>query len=253
MTEKIPVSAVYGPVIQGEGPLCGLPTMFVRLSGCDYRCDWCDTLHCVEPEKIADDDPDNLSPDKIVERVIEEKNVYPDHDDGSDITGQGLMVTLSGGNPAIHNLKDVAKKLRSAGFRVAVETQGSISPEWLEDVHRVVLSPKPPSAGTHPNGDSSTPQRDISVTIDKSKGTGSTYLKIVVFDEDDYNYAMRVYRQFNHRVDGFYLQAGTNPDGTWRDNYKMIEDAIFSEPNFPRDVRVLPQLHVVVHGQGDEI
>jgi 7-carboxy-7-deazaguanine synthase len=47
VTEHIRISEIFGPTIQGEGPLIGRPTVFVRTAGCDYRCTWCDTLYAV--------------------------------------------------------------------------------------------------------------------------------------------------------------------------------------------------------------
>jgi 7-carboxy-7-deazaguanine synthase len=43
MTERVRISEIFGPTIQGEGPLIGRPSVFVRTAGCDYRCTWCDT------------------------------------------------------------------------------------------------------------------------------------------------------------------------------------------------------------------
>ncbi|TIT89813.1 MAG: 7-carboxy-7-deazaguanine synthase QueE, partial [Mesorhizobium sp.] len=43
MTETRPairVSEIFGPTVQGEGVLIGLPTVFIRTGGCDYRCSW---------------------------------------------------------------------------------------------------------------------------------------------------------------------------------------------------------------------
>ena len=50
MKPRIRISEIFGPTIQGEGPLMGRPTVFVRTGGCDYRCRWCDTLYAVLPE-----------------------------------------------------------------------------------------------------------------------------------------------------------------------------------------------------------
>jgi 7-carboxy-7-deazaguanine synthase len=50
MKESILISEIFGPTVQGEGPLVGRPTVFVRTGGCDYRCAWCDTLYAVLPE-----------------------------------------------------------------------------------------------------------------------------------------------------------------------------------------------------------
>src|SRR6202046_1496627 len=46
---EIRISEIFGPTVQGEGPLIGRPTVFVRTAGCDYRCAWCDTLYAVLP------------------------------------------------------------------------------------------------------------------------------------------------------------------------------------------------------------
>ena len=40
------VNEIFGPTIQGEGRSAGMPTMFVRLSGCNLACIWCDTPYC---------------------------------------------------------------------------------------------------------------------------------------------------------------------------------------------------------------
>ncbi len=47
---NIRISEIFGPTIQGEGHLIGQPTVFVRTGGCDFRCEWCDTLYAVETE-----------------------------------------------------------------------------------------------------------------------------------------------------------------------------------------------------------
>ena len=47
-SDIIRVSEIFGPTIQGEGALIGLPTVFVRTGGCDFRCSWCDSLHAVD-------------------------------------------------------------------------------------------------------------------------------------------------------------------------------------------------------------
>src|SRR3954464_167518 len=50
--KRIGVVEIFGPTIQGEGPLAGSKTMFVRLGGCDYRCTSCDSLHAVIPSAV---------------------------------------------------------------------------------------------------------------------------------------------------------------------------------------------------------
>src|SRR5262249_28890125 len=84
MTEDIRISEIFGPTIQGEGPLIGRPTVFVRTAGCDYRCRWCDTLYAVLPEYHREWAA--MTPSAIAARV-------------NTLAGdQPILVSLSGGN-----------------------------------------------------------------------------------------------------------------------------------------------------------
>ncbi len=86
MKERIRISEIFGPTIQGEGPLVGHPTVFVRTGGCDYRCTWCDTLYAVLPEHR--DEWTLMAPSEIMARV------------NGLSGGKSVLVSLSGGNPA---------------------------------------------------------------------------------------------------------------------------------------------------------
>ena len=98
----IAISEIFGPTIQGEGALIGVPTVFVRTGGCDFRCSWCDTLYAVEPRFRAD--WQSLSAEAILARV-------------NQLSGdQPILVTLSGGNPALQPL-DQLLRLGMAGNR----------------------------------------------------------------------------------------------------------------------------------------
>jgi len=127
-----PVVEVFGPTIQGEGELAGMPTAFVRFGGCDYRCSWCDSLHAVLPEHVRG--AHRMTPAQIAAAL-------------EALPGRPDWVTLSGGNPALLELGDLVALLHAAGRRVAVETQGSVWRDWLGDVDLLTISPKPPSSG----------------------------------------------------------------------------------------------------------
>ena len=66
---RILVSEIFGPTVQGEGPLIGQPSVFVRTGGCDYRCSWCDTLYAVLPQYR--DEWTLMTPADIMVRVNE--------------------------------------------------------------------------------------------------------------------------------------------------------------------------------------
>ena len=113
MTERIRISEIFGPTLQGEGPLIGQPTVFVRTGGCDYRCAWCDTLYAVLPEYREEWVP--MTPQEIMARV------------DKLAAGQPVLVTLSGGNPALQPLASLIALGRGKGHRFALETQSSVS------------------------------------------------------------------------------------------------------------------------------
>src|SRR3954454_1831515 len=89
-TRTFPVIEIFGPTIQGEGAEAGLPTHFVRLGGCDYRCSWCDTMYAVDPRTVRET-AEQLSGEGIIERV-------------RGLAGHPEWVTISGGNPALHRI-----------------------------------------------------------------------------------------------------------------------------------------------------
>src|ERR1700680_230750 len=92
MNERIRISEIFGPTIQGEGPLIGRPTVFVRTGGCDYRCAWCDTMYAVLPAHR--NEWASRTPADIMARV----------DELAGGNAGGLLVSLSGGNPAMQPL-----------------------------------------------------------------------------------------------------------------------------------------------------
>ncbi|MBV8650386.1 MAG: radical SAM protein, partial [Alphaproteobacteria bacterium] len=114
---RIRISEIFGPTVQGEGLLIGKPTVFVRTGGCDFRCSWCDTLYAVLPEYRRDWRP--MTPDEILAEV------------GRLSGGEPILVTLSGGNPAIQPLGDLIAAGRDQGYGFAMETQGSVFATWL--------------------------------------------------------------------------------------------------------------------------
>ena len=94
--------------LQGEGALTGVPSVFVRTSGCNLRCRWCDTPYTSwEPEGQA------WTVDAIVAEV--ERHAGVRH------------VVLTGGEPLVAKHIDVlTRRLYSAGYHLTVETAGTI-------------------------------------------------------------------------------------------------------------------------------
>ena len=88
---NIKISEIFGPTIQGEGVLIGEPCIFVRTAGCDFRCNWCDTMHAVD------------SSFRHQWHFYTTEEVFAEIEKLSK--GKALTVTLSGGNPAIQDFK----------------------------------------------------------------------------------------------------------------------------------------------------
>lgn len=226
----IRVSEIFGPTIQGEGALIGQPTVFVRTGGCDYRCSWCDTLHAVESQYRHEWTP--MSAEEILDEVKKLSN------------DTQLTVSLSGGNPATQDLGELIALGKADGYRFALETQGSVSQDWFADLDVLTLSPKPPSSGM---------ETDWGKFDDCLKAAGQDpeiALKIVVFDDEDYDYARDAARRYpalpvylqpgNHQVDGEADFEGLNARMRWLTK-KALDDRWF-------DATVLPQLHVMLWG-----
>ncbi|WP_429818097.1 7-carboxy-7-deazaguanine synthase QueE [Ensifer sp. B1-9] len=233
---RIRVSEIFGPTIQGEGILIGLPTVFVRTGGCDYRCSWCDTLHAVDSEYRDQWLP--MTVEEIWSEVIRLSGSKP------------LTVSLSGGNPAIQPLGPLIARGRKDGYRFALETQGSIAKDWFADLDVLVLSPKPPSSGMETNW------HDLDDCLLMAAERPEVALKIVVFDERDYAYARDVAARYPHLP--LYLQPGNHTppppddDNATVDIDGIIDRMLWLVGKVTEDrwfeARVLPQLHVLLWG-----
>lgn len=99
--------------IQGEGELTGVPSVFIRTSGCNLRCRWCDT-----PYASWNPEGDDIG----VDRILEEVKKYP-----------AKHVVLTGGEPMIaRKIRDLAAGLRKAGYHITIETAGTVAPAGIE-------------------------------------------------------------------------------------------------------------------------
>ena len=230
LDKPIRVSEIFGPTIQGEGALIGQPTVFVRTGGCDYRCRWCDTMHAVDSGFRHEWTP--MSAGDILKEVQHLSGHTP------------LMVTLSGGNPAIQPLESLIKSGQENGYRFALETQGSIAQNWFADLDLLTLSPKPPSSGHD------TDWGIVENCIECASEDTRIVMKIVVFDDDDYDYARDAARRFpelplylqpgNHQVDGPPDMTNLNQRLRWLAE-KVTQDGWHR-------AHVLPLLHVMIWG-----
>jgi 7-carboxy-7-deazaguanine synthase len=107
--------------LQGEGALIGVPSVFIRTSGCNLRCSWCDTPYTSwQPEGIE------LS----LEQIVDDVKAYP-----------ARHVVVTGGEPMIMpDIVPLTERLRALGLHITVETAGTVFRPVVCDL--MSISPK---------------------------------------------------------------------------------------------------------------
>jgi 7-carboxy-7-deazaguanine synthase len=109
--------------LQGEGELTGVPSVFVRTSGCNLRCAWCDT-----PYASWNPEGDNRSVEEIMAQI--ESHATARH------------VVLTGGEPLIaRDIRALAAEIRKSGRHITIETAATVAPEGIA-CDLASLSPK---------------------------------------------------------------------------------------------------------------
>lgn len=98
--------------IQGEGELTGVPSVFVRTSGCNLRCSWCDTKYASwSPEG------EEIGVDVVLGKVL----TYP-----------ASHCVITGGEPMVaRDIRVLAGRLREAGRHITIETAGTVAPQGI--------------------------------------------------------------------------------------------------------------------------
>lgn len=231
MAAKIPVLEIFGPTIQGEGRVIGRKTMFVRTAGCDYRCSWCDSAFTWDGS--AKEDIQLMTAEEIYNQL---KKIGGDRFD---------HVTISGGNPAlIKGIQDLVDLLEEKQIYTALETQGSKFQPWMRQINDLTISPKPPSSNMKPN-------IDILDSVIEQCIDSTLNLKVVIFDDDDYEFAKMIHHRYPNIP--FYLQVGNpyldddvdNHTEKLLSRYEALVDRVMAS-NDMNQVYVLPQLHTLL-------
>lgn len=108
--------------LQGEGVLTGVPSVFVRASGCNLRCNWCDTPYASwEPE----------GEQRTVGQIVAEIQTHP-----------ARHVVLTGGEPMIaKDLRGLAEEIKKLGHHITIETAATVAPSGIA-CDLASLSPK---------------------------------------------------------------------------------------------------------------
>ncbi len=196
--------------IEGEGPFIGIPTFFIRLTGCNLRCEWCDTKYSFYGGTKRE-----------VDDLVQES-----------IRSGAKFVSITGGEPLLQ--KDVYPlmyKLLDMDFKIILETSGSISVEEVPTEDNLIISMdiKTPSSKMVEHN----LYQNIELLGNKD------YLKFVIADDKDFEFSVGVMEKYP--FDGeiiFQPEGGTNLK--W-----LVEKVLENRLN----VRVLPQLHKLIWGE----
>lgn len=196
--------------IQGEGLYIGRPSVFVRLTGCNLRCRWCDTEYAFE-------EGEEMSVEDVVARV----------------ESYGMEeVCITGGEPMLQDdVISLMFQLIDRGYHIVLETNGSIALDEVpaEDAVSIAMDIKCPSSGME--------DRMLFSNIELL-GPGD-FLKFVIADEKDYDYAMEILERYLPECEVVFTPVG-GVDIKWLAT-RLIEERT-------RGIRVLPQLHKIIWG-----
>lgn len=151
--------------IQGESSYAGIPCLFIRLTGCNLRCTYCDT-------KYAYFEGEELSEEKIL----------------SEVHRAGIsLVEITGGEPLLQKeVYHLIKILLDDGYMVLIETNGSMN---IKDIDRraiIILDIKTPGSGM-------VKEMDF-LNLDYIKNTDE--IKFVITDRNDYEWTKEIIQQY---------------------------------------------------------
>ena len=195
--------------LQGEGPLTGVRTTFVRTARCNLRCTWCDTTYSFGPGR-------ERSVESLLRQVARDRTRF---------------VCLTGGEPLLQRESlEFVKRLSTRGITTVIETGGSLDVAPYAEVPHVVLS------------------LDVKCPSSKMEGKNrwanlpllgpEDVLKFVIADATDYRYAKRVLGKYAGPATVVFQPVwGTDAGrlGDW-----VLRDRL--------DVRVMLQEHKVLWG-----
>ena len=151
--------------IQGESLYAGLPCIFIRLTGCNLRCAYCDTLY-------AYDEGMDITLPEILSRV----ESYP----------AAALVEITGGEPLFQNeTPDLVKQLLDHGRTVLMETNGSLDISRIDSRYIRIMDIKCPSSLMHSHNDP-----------DNLRRIGpNDQIKFIIENQTDYLYALNALKQ----------------------------------------------------------
>jgi 7-carboxy-7-deazaguanine synthase len=185
--------------IQGEGTRAGLPCIFVRLTGCNLRCTWCDTAYAFHGGK-------KMSVEEVIARVDALAGC------GGKMRGSETavpLVELTGGEPLLQEeIYPLAEKLLAEGYTVMIETSGERFIGRLPREVIKIVDVKCPDSGEPDTFD----MRNLEALAENDE------VKFVLSTRRDYEFAKEFTRQ--HGLAGrvkqvLFSPVFEDPEGKW--------------------------------------
>src|SRR5215472_7152409 len=185
--------------IQGEGTRAGLPCIFVRLTGCNLRCTWCDTAYAFHGGK-------KMSVEEVLQRVDE----LSGRTDESNVEVAVPLVELTGGEPLLQEeVYPLAEGLLARGYTVMIETSGERFIGKLPREVIKIVDVKCPDSG----------EPDTFDMANLEALSANDEVKFVLSTRRDYEFAREFTRQ--HRLvqrvrEVLFSPVFEDPEGKWR-------------------------------------
>jgi 7-carboxy-7-deazaguanine synthase len=197
--------------LQGESSRVGLPTIFIRLSGCPMRCHYCDTAYAFQGGSM-------MTIDEIIKTIKKYDTPY---------------VTVTGGEPlAQKEVLSLLKVLADQNYEVSLETGGGLSIKEVDPRIKIILDIKTPESGEEKKNY----WDNLNLIHSKDE------IKFVLCSREDYDWAKKILNQYKlaEKCDVLfspvYQKLNTTDLGNW-----ILEDQL--------PVRMQIQLHKLLWGE----
>lgn len=195
--------------VQGEGKWSGLPNIFIRTTGCNLRCSFCDTTY-------AYDDGKEMNVEEILNDIRRYLCKY---------------VCVTGGEPLLQNdMPGLINGLLKRNYMICLETNGSMSIEKLSGKKSLMISLdiKCPSSNMH--------EKMCLENVSLLKKDDQ--LKFVIGDKRDYDYAKKIIQKYKPVCTVFFQPV-------WGTNAKQLAEWILNDD---LNVKLGLQIHKIIWG-----
>jgi len=195
--------------IQGEGNWTGFPNIFIRTTGCNLRCSFCDTKYAY-----------NKGKEMTLEKIIEKISIYP-----------CKYICITGGEPLLQkDIVDLIDKLLKKGYKTSIETNGSLSIKKISNKKSLMISLdiKCPSSKMH--------KKNFLKNVNFLKKKDQ--LKFIIKNKTDYEYAKKFLKDYKPVCTVFFQPV-------WGKNPKNLAKWIINDG---LSVKIGLQIHKIIWG-----